>query len=290
MKWSALGASTLALFMVAGVSMATPSTELTSSSGASTLPTCSSGTLQVSVVFNGHGDPNGAMVLNTNSNGTCMLSGQPALKVFNSLNQQVKLTESKFHFSPDLQRPTAPILLSRSAPWAVVEMSWCGLPMSYSRIGVRFSGWKESLTIKATSFAPISFIPPACPYTRNSHLAVDFVRKLTLTVSPNTNLRSGEQVKVTVTGFGLGAKFFLSECAGANDVSDGGCGPQWALQPFGLANMIGSGSYTFVVRSTAASEPFHLAPSYRCSNNCVLMATGGGGGSVSYSRLSFDSR
>jgi hypothetical protein len=176
-------------------------------------------------------------------------------------------------------------------------MSWCGFPSSYSRIGLRFRGWQHSFSIKAVSIAPQSFTPPACSDKHKSQLAVDSVRKLTpkgiagrsptVTVNPSNHLHNGEKVTVTVTGFGLGTKFFLSECASVKDVNSRGCGEQLAGQPFGLTNMIGTGSYDFDVTSTAAAKTNQPRPNYSCSDDCVLVVTGGSGGSVFYAKVGF---
>jgi len=296
-RWCALVASTIALSFITWTLLPTPRTTDAVRAGASSLSTCLPSELQVAVVFNGPGNPSGAIVLNTNANQTCVLSGQPNLKVFNLSNRLPKLSESKFQFTPALPSPVAPILLTPSAPWAVVEMKWCGFSSSYSRIRLRFHGWQHSIFIRADTIAPKSFTPPACSGKDKNQLAVDFVRKLTakgitgrsptVEVHPSIDLRNGEKVKVTVSGFGLDSKFFLSECASASDVNSGGCGQQLALQPFGLTDMIGTGSYEFYVTKTAAAKTNQSLPSYSCSDTCVLVVTGGFGASVSFIRIRF---
>jgi hypothetical protein len=299
-RWFVRAALALALTLVTWAPISVGMPLNTARSEAATVSTCLPNELNIAIDFNGPGNPDGAIVLNTSANQTCVLSGQPGLKFFNTSNRQLKLSESRFQFTPALPPPATPILLTPSAPWAVVEMSWCGFPGTFSRVGLRFRGWRHSLSIKENSFgvaAFAAFTPPACSSKRKSQLSVDFVRKLTakgiagrsptVTVSPSNNLHNGEKVSVTVSGFDIGAKFFLSECADARDVNSGGCGQQLAAQPFGLTNMLGTGSYDFDVKSTVAANDYHLRPLYRCRDDCVLVATGGFGGSVWYARLRF---
>jgi hypothetical protein len=94
-------------------------------------------------------------------------------------------------------------------------------------------------------------------------------------VTPSTNLHNGEKVHVYVTGLGLDAKFWISECATRADANGDGCGEQLAAQPFGGTNMYGAGSYTFVVRRTASNKPYYLGAFQPCLKQCVLVAAGG---------------
>ncbi len=299
-RWFVLAelAFVLALISWAPISVGIPFN--TVRSGAANVPTCLPNELNIAIDFNGPGNPDGAIVLNTSASQTCELSGQPGLKFFNSSNRQLKLSESRFQFTPALPAPADPILLTPSAPWAVVEMSWCGFPGTFTRVGLRFRGWRHSLSIKENTFGAASFTsftPPRCSSNRDGRLSVDVVRKLTakgiagrppmVSVSRSSNLHNGEKVRVTVSGFDIGAKFFLSECANVRDVNSGGCGQQLATQPFGLTNMLGTGSYDFDVTSMAAAKAYHLRPLYRCRDDCVLVVTGGFGGSVWYARLGF---
>ena len=110
-----------------------------------------------------------------------------------------------------------------------------------------------------------------------------------VTVSPSTNLTNGQQVEVRVTGFGIGGKVWLSECADAADVNDLGCGHQLPQQTFLVTADTGSGSATFQVMSSAAPKPYDdaetdLAP---CVDNCVLVATLGGGYGFAYASVHF---
>lgn len=290
----ALGALSLALMAVVGALIVTPATFDISYAGASRVPACNANALLVSVDFNGPENPSGAIVIQGRTKRTCEISGQPQVDAFTSSNRELRLTESMFEFTPKLAPPAAPILISASHLWAVVEMRWCGFPTEYSRVGIRFRGWTHSVILKETT---IGFEPPVCRHSGASQLAVDVVRRLSamgiagrpshVRVTPSSNLRSGEKVRVTVSGFGVGAKFFVSECADAKDVSLGGCGGQLALQNFGLTNMIGAGSYVFTVKNVAPKGLSPDGPFLKCVSNCVLMATGGIGGANSYATLRF---
>jgi len=110
-----------------------------------------------------------------------------------------------------------------------------------------------------------------------------------VTVSPSTNLINGERVEVRVTGFGIGGKVWLSECADAADVNDLGCGHQLPQQTLLVTDDTGSGSATFQVMSSAASKPYDdaekdLAP---CVDKCVLVATLGGGYGFAHALVHF---
>jgi hypothetical protein len=288
-----LGATWVALMIVAGAAVL-PSSVVSPYAGASTVRICNVNALQVDVDFNGPGNPSGAMVLQDLTKQTCEISGQPQVEVFTSSHRELKLSESMFEYTPSLPPPDAPIIISASHDWAVVEMRWCGFPTRYSRVDIRFPGWKHSVIIKEST---IEFEPPSCRHSGASQLAVDDVRRLNaqgiagrhshVTVTPSSNLRNGEKVRVTVSGFGLGAKFFVSECANAKDVSAAGCGGQLALQDFGLTNMIGNGSYVVTVKNAAATGPSPTKPFLTCVESCVLVATGGEGGANSYAPLHF---
>jgi hypothetical protein len=109
-----------------------------------------------------------------------------------------------------------------------------------------------------------------------------------VTVTPSAGLTGGQQVQVRVTGFGVGGKVFLSECANAAAANEAGCGVQLAAQPFILTDESRNGSGTFAVLASASAAPYNnfarLAP---CSTACVLVATSGIGGGFAYTTLSF---
>ncbi|HUX65602.1 MAG TPA: hypothetical protein VMV42_00510, partial [archaeon] len=110
---------------------------------------------------------------------------------------------------------------------------------------------------------------------------------LTIHVTPSINLRGGEQVLVKVRAAKPGGKFFLSECATAADANVGGCGDQLAAQLFGVTDSSGVGSITFHVQTTAATKPYNTTAFQPCADQCVLMATGGFGGTFVYAPLKF---
>jgi hypothetical protein len=280
--------------MILGANAILPSSVLAPDAGSSTVRTCNVNALQLDVDFNGPGNPSGAIVLQDLTKQTCEISGQPRVEVFSAPHRELKLSESMFEFTPRLPPPHAPVIISASHAWAVVEMRWCGFPTKYSRVDIRFPGWTRSVIIKEST---IAFEPPACRHSGASQLAVDDVRRLSaqgivgrrsqVEVTPSSHLRSGEKVRVTVSGFGLGAKFFVSECADAKDVSAAGCGGQLALQDFGLTNMIGDGSYVVTLKNVAATGSSPIGPFLTCVNSCVLVATGGEGGANSYAPIHF---
>jgi hypothetical protein len=94
----------------------------------------------------------------------------------------------------------------------------------------------------------------------------------TLVVTPSTNLRSGQTIRVAVSNWPPG-KAHLSECASAADVGAQGCGAQVAAQPFAVIEY-GSGTATFTVTSQAAVGSLTPA-TQNCTTGCVLVATGG---------------
>lgn len=111
-----------------------------------------------------------------------------------------------------------------------------------------------------------------------------------VTVTPSRNLRNGQKVTVSVTGFDSGGKFFLSECASASDVNSAGCGPGLAGQPFGVINNTkGVGSYPFAVSAAAAAKPEGKA-TVQCTNQCVIVATVGIGYGFAYAPIGFNNR
>jgi len=126
--------------------------------------------------------------------------------------------------------------------------------------------------------------PSAPPSTTVPALTV---QEPTVRVSPSMGLHDGESVTVAVTGFGVGAKVWLSECASATDVSGEGCGAQLAAQTLLATGDDRSGSTTFVVHDTAATEPVQAEPTATCSNDCVIVATQGGGYGDAWAAISF---
>ncbi len=107
-----------------------------------------------------------------------------------------------------------------------------------------------------------------------------------VTVTPSRDLKNGQKVVVSVTGFDSGGTFSISECASASDANSTGCGGQLAAQPFGLTDNNGSGSYTFTVSATAAIKPYNKAR-VQCTNQCVIVATVGIGYGFAYAPIEF---
>jgi hypothetical protein len=253
---------------------------------AATLGVCPAKNLQVQVAFNGPENRYGAITIYDNSRQPCELSGRPTVRVVTKSGRDLKLHESTERLTPALPRPQGPLVLSAKAPWAVVEMEWCGFKSTYDHIDVLFPGWKRPLSEKNPPYSTSSYMPPPCTHKSKSQLAVDYVRAITggtiagsrprISVKPFTGLQNGERVTVSVSGFGLGTKFWVTECASTADVSAQGCGPQLAAQPFGLTGMQGSGTYEFVVSTRAATNPYQPSSVVSCLNHCVLMATGAG--------------
>jgi len=110
-----------------------------------------------------------------------------------------------------------------------------------------------------------------------------------VTVSPNEGLSDGSTVAVTVRGFGVGEKIFLSECDSAEDANDLGCGPQLAAQPFITTGSDRSASGPFVLSERAASGPSPPASGTFCAEFCVLVATQGDGFAWAAAPLAFGS-
>jgi hypothetical protein len=253
---------------------------------AASVPVCQPRSLGVMVVFNGARSPDGAITFDRTAGATCSLSGRPLIRVVTKSGNYLHLRESTERLRPALARPTGPALLTAKASWAVVEMDWCGFKGTYNHITIRFRGWSHALSEKNPPYSKTSFAPPPCSNPSKSLLGVDYVRDMDggtiagtrqlVRVTPSTNLHNGEKVHVYVTGLGLDAKFWLSECATSADANGDGCGEQLAAQPFGETNMYGAGSYSFVVRSSAADKPYYVGSFHPCLAQCVLVAAGGG--------------
>ena len=134
-----------------------------------------------------------------------------------------------------------------------------------------------SVTVTPTSPVPVGSLVPA--------LSVDHP---TIVVLPSHGLTDGLIVVVRVTGFGVGGKVFLSECASAADATDLGCGAQLAGQPFLGTDATRAGEGTFTVQSHAASGPL-AAPTIACTDQCVIVATLGNGFAYALAPITFSS-
>ena len=269
------------------------------SADATVLPTCSPTAIQTMVVFNGPGNPYGNLTLSSSLRRLCSLSGRPTIHLFTSSGKRLAFVETPYHWTPSLPTPSGPIVITPSQPWAIVEMDWCGFPQAPRRMTIAHPGWRRPVVIPASTFAPSFFRPPSCAGDSTNRLALDVTRKLgpggitgrvpTVTISPAINLHDRETVVVSVRGFDIGGKIFLSECATAADANMGGCGEQLAAQPFGLTGVTGSGRYTFTVSNRAGARPYDSADMAACHHSCVLVATGGLGSTFASAPLRFRS-
>ena len=133
----------------------------------------------------------------------------------------------------------------------------------------------SSVAASTTTLSPSGLVPALATHSP------------AVSVRPSTGLVDGQQVTVTVRGFGQGGKFFLSECASSADVSSLGCGTQLAAQPFGVTDDTGSGSSPFTVHASARSGPSPQDALVACRNACVLVATVGDGYGYAYAHLIF---
>lgn len=289
----------LAAAAVALASLVAPSRPSAAASVAA-VPACSPTALQTMLVFNNPGNPDADLTFSSSWPRSCSLSGRPTIHLFTSSGHRLGFAETPYHWTPPLPTPTKPVVVTPNQPWAIVEMAWCGFSRAPRRMTFAYRGWRHPVTIGASTFAPSSFRPPACANHAGSRIALDVTRKLgpggitgrvpTLTVSPASNLHSGETVTVRVRGFDISAKFFLSECATAADANRGGCGTQLAAQPFGLTDVTGSGRYTFVVSNRAGTRTYDVADMAPCQRSCVLVATGGFPSSFASAPLRFAAR
>jgi hypothetical protein len=97
----------------------------------------------------------------------------------------------------------------------------------------------------------------------------------TVTVTPDSGLVDGQQVKVGLSGFRPWERVRLSECWSAELASNEGCGPQAAQQPFVDLDGAGAGSTMFAVSSTAYLKPYNTTATEACSGGCVIVASRG---------------
>lgn len=120
-------------------------------------------------------------------------------------------------------------------------------------------------------------------YARNGHQLAEYERLAPaettanpqVEVMPNSGLVDGQKIRVKVTGFGIGGKVWLSECAAAADANNLGCGPQLAQQTLLVTDNRRSGSVSFVVRNRAATGSHESRDLRPCASGCVLVATAG---------------
>lgn len=94
-----------------------------------------------------------------------------------------------------------------------------------------------------------------------------------VSVTPAQGLTDSETVEVRVTGFGVGGKVFLSECASAAAVNPIGCGAQLAAQTFLVTDDSRAGSGSFVIHVRAATKGLDGSSLVTCTSQCVIVAT-----------------
>jgi len=110
----------------------------------------------------------------------------------------------------------------------------------------------------------------------------------TVIVTPNAGLVEGQRVTIRVTGFGIGGKVWLSECASISRLSDVGCGPRLAAQPVLMTDKHRVGSATFVVHDRAPIMANNTTNLRACVSACLVFATGGSG--FAYTPISFGAK
>jgi hypothetical protein len=99
-------------------------------------------------------------------------------------------------------------------------------------------------------------------------------------VTPATGLVDGQQVTVTVTGFGIGGKVWLAECASPNDASvDGpGCAPPpLPSQPFLVTDDKRASAGAFIVQKRTGVTSEYANNLRPCAPTCVVVAVQGVG-------------
>ncbi len=143
---------------------------------------------------------------------------------------------------------------------------------------------RERISQPSSSTTPTTSVPPV---SESSIVPALQTHNPKVVVTPSTNLVDGEKVKVTITGFGIGGKFFLSECASAADANSAGCGEQLAAQPFVITDNSGDGSEAFSVSAVAETKPYNTTSTQTCTDQCVLLVTAGIGYGYAFAPLSF---
>ena len=100
----------------------------------------------------------------------------------------------------------------------------------------------------------------------------------TVRVVPDSSVAGGQSVAVTVTGFGLGDRVWLSECASAADANALGCGQQLLSHSFIVRGDGRAGPGSIAVIDPAPFAPGPDATRLRPCSGCVVMATIGDDG------------
>ena len=165
----------------------------------------------------------------------------------------------------------------------------CGELRRHDPVGDRY---RRGSTFLSYGWRPAAGVDPRHPRVSSTQPRRDFLLTAEkVTVSSWAGLRNGQQVTVSVQGFKpgqAGGNFLLSECATPMQVNHPRCGMQLALQSIGLtdSNVDGSGSVSFTVHSSAATEPLSsaLVP---CSGSCIIVATPRSHGNYGFAPISF---
>lgn len=146
-------------------------------------------------------------------------------------------------------------------------------------------GWSTYLTTDGGAtwslLTPVSLT--VLPVTRE--LVTPNVR-----VSPSKDLVDGETVQVHISGFGANGRYHISECLDDADVSEAGCGVGLAIQPTVATGRAGNGAANFVVSSSAAPSSDTTTSGAGCTNQCVLVVSGGLGHGLAFAHLTFRRR
>lgn len=147
-------------------------------------------------------------------------------------------------------------------------------------------GYKIVLTTLSIDSTTLGTLwPCGPPPVASAGVATDPV----VTVMPGTGLVNGQEVRVSVSGFGEGGKVFLSECDHAEDANALGCGLQLAAQPFVVTGADRAGTATFIISGSAASKPNDTTLMQPCTALCVIVATQGSGGAWAVAPIAFGS-
>jgi hypothetical protein len=99
----------------------------------------------------------------------------------------------------------------------------------------------------------------------------------TVKVSPSSGLSEGQEVRVTLSGFGASSLVHLSECAFGRLATSEGCPSRPGGGEAVRLEDTGSATTVFPAQGGAIAAPGTRAMQYPCTSNCVLVATLGDG-------------
>jgi hypothetical protein len=109
----------------------------------------------------------------------------------------------------------------------------------------------------------------------------------TVRVSPPSGLSAGQEVRVTLSGFGRSSLVHLSECAFGRPATSNGCPSRAGGGEAVRMGGTGSATIRLRVRAVAQAGPGTRSTRYPCTSNCVLVATLGHGYASAGAGLSF---